>query len=75
MTEEKKKPKRRIFLILSLVGFALFVTSEKGKELINKHIKGIDSPVACECSETCDCKPDCECHGGGCPCPVCAGQK
>ena len=75
MAEEKKKPKRKIFLILALVGLALFVTSDKGKELINKHIKGIDSPVVCECGDVCDCKADCGCHGDGCACPVCANEK
>jgi hypothetical protein len=75
MAEEKKKPRRKIFLILGLVGLALFVTSDKGKELINKHIKGIDTTVVCECGDVCDCKADCECHGEGCSCPTCVSDK
>ena len=65
----KKKPKRKLFIILAIVAAALFVTSDKGKEIIGKYI-GNGDVVATECTEE-GCGPECIADDSDCGCGAC----
>ena len=66
---DKKKPKRKLFIILAIVAAALFVTSDKGKEIIAKYTGNADG-VATECTEE-GCGPECIADDSDCGCGAC----
>ena len=66
---DKKKPKRKLFIILAIVAAALFVTSDKGKEIIAKYTGNADV-VATECTEE-GCVPECLADDSNCGCAAC----
>ena len=66
---DKKKPKRKLFIILAIVAAALFVTSDKGKEIIAKYTSNGDA-VATECTEE-GCGAECLADDSDCGCGAC----
>ena len=66
---DKKKPKRKLFIILAIVAAALFVTSDKGKEIISKYTSNGDD-VATEGTEE-GCGPECLAYDSDWGCGAC----